>query len=540
MKTVHAFRFPFIALACTVVFVLTAEPAASQPRSKDAELAVDVDDVLHEVNPNVYGHFFEHIYHSANGGLWGELVWNRSFELSNSGGGDWSVGDGEIVQSAVATDVSFVFGDPSWDDYELTLQAHKGRGAEGFLILFRASDEENFYWLNLGGWGNSRHAVEKESDGRRREVGRGTNGHIEDDRRYDIRVRVEGDRLQCWLDGEEVVDVRDNRRPHLKGMIGLGTWGTQARYCNIKVVTLDGSQTLFEGLPEVPARELSVDFWTPIGSGQIERVEDAWNNDFSVAIVADGDPAGLRQDNFRLQRQAYTGSLAMKGHLPEGVKVELLDGDRVLAETTLGPPTAGWAEYPFELVPSKATDSGSVRLTALGEGTVKLDHFTMMGQDAIDQDGFRPDLLRAVQDLRPPIIRWPGGCFASVYLWKDAIGPQSQRRIYSAYMWEDQDINSLGTDEYMALCHKVGAKPMLVVNTGLLDSGCGARRSSSSHRRRITSPTLWTGWSTATATRPRRWALCGRSMDILSPITLSTGSWTTKPGPQASKPTSRK
>jgi alpha-N-arabinofuranosidase len=115
-----------------------------------------------------------------------------------------------------------------------------------------------------------------------------------------------------------------------------------------------------------------------------------------------------------------------------------------------------------------------VRITLLGEGAVKLDQLQLMGADAVDAGGFRPDLLEAVRGLRPPVIRWPGGCFASVYLWKDAIGPQSERRIYSAYMWEDQDINSFGTDEFMTLCDKTDAKPLMVFNTGVLDSGCGA------------------------------------------------------------------
>ncbi|MCA9240520.1 MAG: hypothetical protein KDA37_09985, partial [Planctomycetales bacterium] len=137
-------------------------------------------------------------------------------------------------------------------------------------------------------------------------------------------------------------------------------------------------------------------------------------------------------------------------------------------------PTAGWSQQPFTIDATSATTQGSVRITVLGQGTVRLDHFTLMGQDALAQDGFRPDLLEAVRGLRPPIIRWPGGCFASVYLWKDAVGPQHQRRIYSAYMWEDQDINSFGTDEYMQLCEKTGAKPLLVINTSVLKSGCGA------------------------------------------------------------------
>ena len=473
MNFLQAYRSNIAAFTCAIMAALVADPAASQPQQADAHLTVKVDEVLHEVNPNVYGHFFEHIYHSANGGLWGELVWNRSFELSNSGSGDWSVDDGEIVQSAIVTDVNFVFGDTDWEDYEIRLEALKERGAEGFMVLFRAEDADNFYWLNIGGWGNSRHAIEKGVDGNKHRIGPEVEGSIEEGRWYEIRIRCEGDHIQCWLDAKKIIDMRDRRSPYLAGQIGLGTWGTAARYRNIRVTSLDGQTELYADIPDVPKRELMVDFWTTFGEGKSERVQDALNNQYSVQITTGGTPTGLQQDNFCFKKQAYKGSLAMKGHLTEGVKIELVDGDRVLANATLGPPTAVWAEYPFELIPSDATESGSVRLTALGEGKVKLDHFTMMGQDAIDHDGFRPDLLQAVKGLRPPIIRWPGGCFASVYLWKDGIGPQSQRRIYSAYMWEDQDINSLGTDEYMALCQKVGAKPLLVINTGVLNSGCG-------------------------------------------------------------------
>ena len=97
-----------------------------------------------------------------------------------------------------------------------------------------------------------------------------------------------------------------------------------------------------------------------------------------------------------------------------------------------------------------------------------------MGQDSIDTGGYRPDLLEAVEELRPPIIRWPGGCFASLYLWKDGIGPQHTRRRYSAYMWDDQDTNSYGTDEFLQMCEDIGAEPLICINTGILNSACGA------------------------------------------------------------------
>ena len=68
--------------------------------------------------------------------------------------------------------------------------------------------------------------------------------------------------------------------------------------------------------------------------------------------------------------------------------------------------------------------------------------------------GFRPDLLKAIEELRPPIIRWPGGSFVSKYRWKDGIGPQHKRGTYPEMMWDDQDTNSLGTDEFIALCRR--------------------------------------------------------------------------------------
>lgn len=462
------------ALLFTGLFVSASLPAAAQAGDADVRLAVDTDNPAHQINPRVYGHFLEHIYHSANGGLWGELVWNRSFELSHSGLGDWSAENGEVTQSALITDASFVFGDVAWKDYELTLQARKERGSEGFLVLFRAQDPDSFYWLNLGGWNNTRHAVEKESKGRRRGLGRGRDGGIQTGRWNDIRIRCEGNRIQCWLNGEPIIDLRDDSNPYLAGMIGLGTWGTHARYRNLKVTSLDSSTELFSGLPELPAKGFAADFWTHFGSGRAERVRDGLNNDFSVQLTGDGGPTGIEQRKFQFIPQRYAGSVWMKGSLPAGIKLELRAGETVLGSTVLGPPTTGWAEYPFEIDASGSTLDGSLRISLLGAGSVQLDHVNLMGQDARATGGLRPDLLDAVRGLRPPIIRWPGGCFASVYLWKDAVGPQHKRRIYSAYMWEDQDINSFGTDEYMLLCKQTGAEPLLVINTGVLDAGCGA------------------------------------------------------------------
>jgi len=450
--------------------------SAAGTNAKAVALRVDTDDTIHEVDRFVYGHFLEHIYHSVNGGLWGELVWNRSFELDNTIGGAWSIDDDEVVQSSSqATDAHIEFGDATWEDYEVTLEARKQEGAEGFLILFRVVDSDNFYWLNLGGWGNTQHAIEKEVNGSRSIVGSQVSGSVASGHWGTIRIRCEGNRFRCWWNGSQVFDVTDGSSPFLSGGIGLGTWATRARYRNIRVTDLSGTTVLYSGLPSLPSVALGADYWDAFGDGEISVPSDALNGDNSVQIVGYGNETGVEQHDFKFTEQAYSGSLWMKGSAPGGVSIELRDGSTVLGETTLAAPTDTWGEYLFEVTPSAQTNDGTLRIALPDAGTVLIDQVSMMGQDAIDTGGYRPDLLEAVEGLRPPIIRWPGGCFASLYLWKDGIGPQHERGAYPAYMWEDQDVNSYGTDEFLQMCSKIGAEPILVINTGVLDSACGAR-----------------------------------------------------------------
>lgn len=83
-----------------------------------------------------------------------------------------------------------------------------------------------------------------------------------------------------------------------------------------------------------------------------------------------------------------------------------------------------------------------------------------------DGSQLRPDTLALIRALRPPVIRYPGGNFASGYHWEDGIGPKDKRpRRYDA-AWQSWESNQVGTDEFMAFCAEVGADPFLVVNDG--------------------------------------------------------------------------
>ena len=129
--------------------------------------------------------------------------------------GAWQATEGGYRQTELAQDCRAVAGDPNWTDYTITLQARKLGGAEGFLILFRVRDDENWYWWNIGGWGNTRHAVERSIGGSKMLACPQVAGSIETGRWYDIRIEVRGARIRCYLDGQLIHDFEDAPMPAL-------------------------------------------------------------------------------------------------------------------------------------------------------------------------------------------------------------------------------------------------------------------------------------------------------------------------------------
>lgn len=434
----------------------------------EVRLTVNTDQIAGKVDERVYGQFLEHIYHSVNGGLWGEMVWQRSFEPGGATGDLWSIEGDTLVQRSLADNCRLLFGDPQWRDYEYTLEAQKIEGREGFLVLFRVASKDDFYWINFGGWGNVRHGIERgiSGQGRWRPV-TSTPGKIEADHWYSIRVRCEGPRFRVFLDDQQVFDFTDKEHPHLSGRVGVGSWGTAARYRNLKVTSLDGN-VLFSGLPPGVGRSSTAGGWSAYGPGTVRLSrESPLNGDYCQVIDPGGGETGVAQTPFCVRAgEAYVGSLWARGDGDGQVIVRLLCGDRTLAQVTAGSPGTQWTELPFRLVPKISADDATLQVGVTGTGVIRLDQVSLMSEAALQTGGFRPDLLQAVAQLRPAVIRWPGGCFAEHYLWKDGIGPQAKRVKYPINIWDDQDTNSMGTDEFIALCRRVGAEPLLVINIG--------------------------------------------------------------------------
>ena len=81
--------------------------------------------------------------------------------------------------------------------------------------------------------------------------------------------------------------------------------------------------------------------------------------------------------------------------------------------------------------------------------------------------GIRSDVVAALKTLKTPLVRWPGGCFADEYHWRDGIGPRGQRPLRKNNWWGGApESNAFGTHEFMDFIEQVGAEAYVSVNVG--------------------------------------------------------------------------
>ena len=87
--------------------------------------------------------------------------------------------------------------------------------------------------------------------------------------------------------------------------------------------------------------------------------------------------------------------------------------------------------------------------------------------DIPNVNGMRCDVVNALKEMQLPLLRWPGGCFADEYHWKDGIGDKSTRKKMINTHWGGvTEDNSFGTHEYMELCEQLGCKTYVNGNVG--------------------------------------------------------------------------
>jgi len=129
------------------------------------------------------------------------------------------------------------------------------------------------------------------------------------------------------------------------------------------------------------------------------------------------------------------------------------------------------ASEPADAIVSIAVDAPGVAYSPMLFGGF-IEHFQDQiygglfdpGSPLADERGFRKDVIAALKELKLSIVRWPGGCFASGYHWKDGVG--RNRRPVRDVVWGVEEPNLFGTAEFVEWCKRVGCEPYICTNAG--------------------------------------------------------------------------
>lgn len=119
----------------------------------------------------------------------------------------WSVIDGQLRQSSSSEQGRLALCNTVLpDNYTLELDATKLSGAEGFLVAVNAADAYNYIWWNMGGWNNTQTGLQLSKNSSKSDFDLKP-GNIETGRTYHLKLDVNGNNIQCWLDGALIHDV---------------------------------------------------------------------------------------------------------------------------------------------------------------------------------------------------------------------------------------------------------------------------------------------------------------------------------------------
>ncbi|MGD0770326.1 MAG: alpha-L-arabinofuranosidase C-terminal domain-containing protein [Tepidisphaeraceae bacterium] len=190
-----------------------------------------------------------------------QVLYQSDFSKGTDGwrarGGEWDAVDGALTQTSDSTDCRMTAGDPAWTDYTYSLKAQKTGGSEGFIVMFHARGRNDFIWWNVGGWGNTRSALQKMADGEKSEFGPSAPVTINDNRWYDVRIELKGADVKCYLDDKLITEATDTPPSPVPAVYASASRASATGQLILKVVNVSSApqdlQVNLQGATDVKA-----------------------------------------------------------------------------------------------------------------------------------------------------------------------------------------------------------------------------------------------------------------------------------------------
>ena len=169
--------------------------------------------------------------------------------------------------------------------------------------------------------------------------------------------------------------------------------------------------------------------------------------------------------------KTYDFAIVVRTHGPVKLAVSLTSrgGKTVYASATLDADAADWERYMLKLTADTTDEDADLRFCLVGGGSMFVGAVSLMPEDNFR--GMRRDVIGLLKEMGITILRWPGGNFAGEYSWMDGLLPVDMRAPFQSYLWIETQPHSMGydyheinTDDFVALCREIGAKPFITIN----------------------------------------------------------------------------
>jgi alpha-N-arabinofuranosidase len=215
-------------------------------------------------------------------------------------------------------------------------------------------------------------------------------------------------------------------------------------------------------------------WWAPIGGAGVVLMDAKlpYSGDQSPLVKLDPkDPHGLSQSGIAVRKgKSYTGRIVLEGDPAAVVKVTLIWGSGAADHQTVTLHILGTAyrKFPLHFIAAADTDNATLEITGTGKGSFHVGAVSLMPADNIE--GFRPEVIAALKQLRFGVLRFPGGNFVSAYEWRYGVGDIDKRPPIFDPVWHAVQPNDVGTDEFLTLCRLLGVDPYITVNAGFGDA----------------------------------------------------------------------
>ena len=215
----------------------------------------------------------------------------------------WTVRNGAYQQTDPGVPATVFAGDASWSDYTLSLKARKLGGAEGFWIIVRQNGPENYVVWNLGGRRNQSHMLQFRL-GQQDHVVSQEPGSIDTGRWYDVRIELNGAKLDCYLDGK-LVQSATVPPPQLQQLYASAVRDEQSGEIIFKVVN-PGADPRMTGIQISGVAGVAPEINAVVLTGAGLDAENSFEHPFAVAPVESRFNATGPQFNYRFPKYSMT------------------------------------------------------------------------------------------------------------------------------------------------------------------------------------------------------------------------------------------